>query len=141
MTKRLTINNLFKNQTNHLLIQLFRYTFVGGFAFVVDFSLLFTLTEYAGIHYLISTAIALTAGLVINYLLSVLWVFDKRKLNNKSVEFSLFAIIGIGGLILSELLIWTFTEFAGFHYLLSKIISTGVVYLWNFFVRKYILFN
>lgn len=141
MYKSLTIDRLLKNQTNNTLIQLFRYTFVGGFAFIVDFSLLVILTEFCGIHYLISTAIALTIGLSINYCLSVIWVFDKRKLANRSIEFTLFAIIGIIGLGLNELFIWLFTEFAGFHYLISKIISTAIIYLWNFFARKFILFN
>ena len=141
MYKNLTVDRLLKNQTNNTLIQLFRYTFVGGFAFIVDFSLLVILTEFCGVHYLISTAIALTIGLSINYCLSVIWVFDKRKLANRSIEFTLFAIIGIVGLGLNELFIWLFTEFAGFHYLISKIISTAIIYLWNFFARKFILFN
>ncbi len=141
MYKHLTLEKLLKNETNNTFIQLFRYTFVGGFAFIIDFSLLFVLTEYAGIHYLVSAAIALTAGLIINYFLSILWVFDKRKLVNKSVEFTLFAAIGIIGLGLNELFIWVFTEFAGLYYLLSKIVSTAIVYLWNFFARKFTLFN
>ena len=141
MYKDVSLEHLFKKQTNSIFIQLFRYTFVGGFAFIIDFSLLFVLTEYAGIHYLVSAAIALTAGLIINYFLSIIWVFDKRKLVNKSVEFTLFAAIGIVGLGLNELFIWVFTEFAGLYYLLSKIISTAIVYLWNFFARKFTLFN
>ncbi len=141
MYKYLSLEKLLKNETNNTFIQLFRYTFVGGFAFIVDFSLLFILTELMGIHYLISAAIALTAGLIINYFLSILWVFDKRKMVNKSVEFTLFAVIGIVGLGLNELFIWVFTEFAGLYYLLSKIISTAIVYLWNFFARKFTLFN
>ncbi len=141
MYKYLSLEKLVKNEANNTFIQLFRYTFVGGFAFIIDFSLLFFLTEFVGIHYLISAAIALTAGLIINYFLSIHWVFDKRKMVNKSVEFTLFAVIGIIGLGLNELFIWVFTEFAGLYYLLSKIISTAIVYLWNFFARKFTLFN
>jgi len=37
---------LFKGKTDKTLIQLFRYTFVGGLAFLVDFGMLFILTEY-----------------------------------------------------------------------------------------------
>ena len=141
MYKDISLEHLFKKPTSNIFIQLFRYTFVGGFAFIVDFALLFVLTEYAGIHYLVSAAIALTAGLIINYLLSIVWVFDKRRVVNKSVEFTLFAAIGVVGLGLNELFIWVFTEFAGLYYLFSKIVSTAIVYLWNFFSRKFTLFN
>lgn len=128
-------------KTDKTLIQLFRYTFVGGIAYCIDFGSLFFLTEFAKINYLISAAIAFLFGLITNYLLSTLWVFSKRTLADKKIEFLVFSIIGLVGLGLNEALIWFFTELAGFHYLISKMFSTVVVFLWNFFARKKILFN
>ncbi len=135
------IEKFIKNKTDNTLIQLFRYTFVGGIAFGVDFGLLFLLTEFAGIHYLISAAISFSLGLATNYILSITWVFNTRNVSNRYLEFAIFGIIGIVGLGMNELIIWTFTEYVGFHYMASKIVSTVVVYLWNFFTRKYILYN
>jgi putative flippase GtrA len=135
------IKKLIKNKTDNTLIQLFRYTFVGGIAFGVDFSLLFLLTEFAGIHYLLSAAISFSVGLVTNYILSIIWVFKTRNISNRYLEFIIFGIIGIVGLGMNELIIWSFTEYLHFYYLVSKIVSTLVVYLWNFFARKYILYN
>jgi hypothetical protein len=37
-------------------VQIVRYTFVGGLAFLVDFGVLFALTQFLGIHYLVSAA-------------------------------------------------------------------------------------
>ncbi|KPL02914.1 MAG: polysaccharide synthesis protein GtrA [candidate division Zixibacteria bacterium SM23_73_2] len=124
-----------------MLIQLFRYTFVGGIAFLVDFGSLFALTEFCGVHYLISAAIAFILGLVTNYLLSIIWVFSRRTLKSRWLELYIFALIGVVGLGFNELFIWFFTERVNLHYLLSKIVSTVFVYLWNFFARKYILFR
>ena len=135
------IEKLLKRKTNNIFIQLFRYTFVGGFAFIVDFGSLFVLTEFIHIYYLISAAIAFILGLGTNYILSIIWVFDKRIFKNKYIEFMIFGIIGIVGLGLNELFIWFFTEKMHFYYLISKIISTFFVYLWNFFARKFILFR
>ena len=129
------------DKTNDTIVQLFRYTLVGGLAFVFDFGSLFILTEYLNIHYLVSAAIAFLLGLTINYILSIIWVFEKRALSNKKIEFLVFALIGIVGLGLNEFIMWFFTDILYWHYLLSKIISTVVVYLWNFFVRKFVLFN
>ena len=128
-------------KTNDTSAQLFRYTLVGGLAFIFDFGALFILTEYLNIHYLVSAAIAFLLGLTINYILSIIWVFEKRALSNKKIEFLVFALIGIVGLGLNEFIMWFFTDILYWHYLLSKIISTVVVYLWNFFVRKFVLFN
>lgn len=126
--------------TNNTFVQLFRYTFVGGFAFVIDFSSLFILTEAFHIHYLVSAAIAFLIGLLINYSISVKWVFNQRKLTSRKNEVLIFAGIGVVGLGLNEVIIWLCTEIFLFHYLVSKIVSAVLVYLWNFFVRKFSLF-
>jgi putative flippase GtrA len=124
-----------------LFQQLRRYTLVGAMAFAFDFASLFALTHFGGIPYLIAAGIAFLIGLSINYALSIKWVFSRRSIGDKRMEFLLFALIGIVGLGLNELLIWIFTEVASFHYLASKIISTVFVYSWNFFARKYSLFG
>ena len=70
------IDVLFVAPTDNWFIQFFRYFFVGGFAFVVDYGLLVLLTEVFGLHYLVSATISFIAGLVVNYLLSTSWVSE-----------------------------------------------------------------
>lgn len=140
-TQSALVKELLVNKTDRFSIQLLRYTFVGGFAFIVDFSSLFVLTEYLSIHYLLSAAIAFIFGVITNYLLSIRWVFQNRTLKNRWLELGLFALIGIIGLGLNEIIIWLFTERVGFHYLASKIVATIVVFFWNFIVRKIALFR
>ena len=135
------LEQLFVNNTNKMSVQLFRYTFVGGIAFIFDFVTLYVLTEYFNIYYLVSAAIAFLLGLTINYFLSVKWVFQKRSTKSKYVEFVVFSLIGIVGLALNEMIIWFFTESINIHYLQSKLISVILVYLWNFFIRKILLFS
>ena len=135
------ISSILLDRNRNIFIQLFRYTVVGGIAFIIDFSSLFILTEYVNIYYLTSAAIAFSLGLITNYSLSILWVFDKRSVGNKYIEFIIFSLIGMVGLLLNEFFIWFFTEIALLHYLWSKVISTFFVYLWNFTVRKILLFR
>jgi len=135
------IGSLLFAKSDKTSIQLLRYTFVGGIAYAVDFGSLFFLTEVVKIHYLISAAIAFILGLLTNYTLSILWVFPRRTLASKRMEFLVFAIIGLVGLGLNEGIIWFFTDLVHFHYLMSKVISAVVVFFWNFFARKKILFN
>lgn len=132
---------LFKSGTNNTLVQLFRYTFVGGIAFLFDFGSLYFLTDRMYVHYLVSAALAFLVGITVNYLLSIAWVFQVRTMKNIWVEVSIFAVIGIIGLGLNEIIIWFFTELVKFHYLISKLVSTVCVYLWNFFARKFVLFR
>jgi putative flippase GtrA len=132
---------LLKDQTDRTTIQLFRYIFVGGAAFIVDFGSLFILTDFLGVYYLISAAIAFILGLLANYILSVNWVFNRRTVENRTFEFGIFALIGIIGLGLNEVIIWFFTDNLQMYYLYSKIISAVIILFWNFFARKFTLFR
>ncbi|HNS26245.1 MAG TPA: GtrA family protein, partial [Methanobacteriaceae archaeon] len=84
---------------------------------------------------------AFILGLIVNYILSISWVFNNRKLNSSTLEFGVFSLIGMVGLGLNEVFIWFFTAEVGFYYLISKIISAIIVLFWNFFARKYVLFK
>ncbi len=135
------ITVLLKEKTDNIMVQLFRYTFVGGIAFAGDFGTLFFLTEYLKIYYLTSAGFGFLVGLTINYVLSIYWVFSRRSIESKWIEFLIYSLIGIVGLGLNEFFMWFFTEKLKLYYLLSKIGSTGFIYFWNFFLRRFILFR
>lgn len=132
---------LFNRKAEGTYQQLFRYTLTGGVAFLADIGALYICTEFLDMHYLISTAAGFCIGLIINYILSINWVFSGRKMKNRYAEFSIFAIIGIVGLGLNEILMYSFTDLLGIYYVYSKLITTVIVLFWNFFARKLVLFN
>ena len=122
-------------------VQFARYTVVGGFAFAVDFGVLFLLTHFAGVYYLISAAISFVLGLAVNYVLSRAWVFSHRTMSNATLEFTFFSLIGVAGLGLNEFGMWLLASKCGLQYLLAKIVTAVFVYVWNFGARKYSLFR
>lgn len=135
---------LLKKKSNNILIQLFRYGFVGGIAFVVDFGFLWMLTEKVGLHYQASACISFILGLVTNYFLSVKWVFSAtpgatRPSAGRLAEFAAYALIGVIGLGLNAFIIWLLTEKFFCHYLFSKLVSTFIVFMWNFLARRVLM--
>ena len=135
------INELIAQKPHKLSIQVFRYGVVGGWAFLVDFSILYCLTEFGQIHYLVSAAMAFSIAIIVSYTLSVTWVFGQRSVSNKLHEFAIFLTIGIVGLLLTEALMYIFTGLLHYHYLESKAIATVVIFLFNFAARKTLLFS
>jgi putative flippase GtrA len=107
----------------------------------VDFGILVLLTEVFHIHYLISAGAGFIIGTSVSYILSIYWVFSKRRLQNTHLEYWVFILIGLTGAGLNELFIWFFTEHLHIYYLFSKIISGSSVFFFNFFTRKYVLFR
>ena len=124
-----------------LLIQFFKYLLVGGVAFTFDLGTLYFFKEFLGVHYLYSAAAGFLVGLVINYILSITFVFSNRTLTDKRMEFIIFALIGVVGLFLNEAIIYFFTGIIGLHYLNSKFIAAFLIYFFNFCARKIILFR
>lgn len=129
-------NNLFIDKTNNTIIQFFRYIFVGGIAAVVNIGMLYIFTDIFKIYYLLSNVFSFSLGLIVNYILSKKFVFQDEKAISKSKEFIIYAIIGVLGLIIDTLLVGLMTSILGLYYMISKIISTILVFIWNFGARK-----
>lgn len=123
-----------------IIRQFTQYVLVGGLAFVVDFAALFLLTENVGLHYLVSASMAFLLGLLTNYLLCIAWIFDYRSVKNPAKEFAIFSLIGIAGLLLNNFLMFILTEFVNFHYLVSKVAAAALILIFNFSLRRSLLF-
>lgn len=133
-----------KNPSKSVLLQLMRYALSGGLAFAVDFGLLWFITDICHAHYLIGAFCGYTVGLIITYLLSIKWIFSDRKLSHRQgAEFMIFTVIGLVGLLLTQGLMYVFTEylFGTDYYLYSKLLTTVIVSLFNFVMKKFILFT
>ncbi len=141
MEKLLLLKKIFYKKSNNLFLQSVQYAFGGGVAFIVDFSFLYLFTNFFHVYYLLSAAFAYMIGSAIHYIFSVLVVFPSRSFENRTIEFTIFALIGIIGLGMNEALMWFFTGRIGFHYLYSKLIATGFIFFWNFSTRKFVLFR
>lgn len=127
-------------KTNNTFVQLFRYGFVAVGAFIVDYGCYFLLTYILAVQYLLAAFVGFIAGTVTNYLISKYMVFQGEPKSRLS-EVSLFFLISGIGFLWLELGLYVLTDIYGVHYLLSKLIMTGVVFLWNFFARKFFMYS
>jgi putative flippase GtrA len=133
------VNEVVFEKTTNTYIQFLRYIFVGAAATVVDVGSLYVFTSKLGIYYLTSAALAFCLGIVTNYLLSILWVF--KSTGNLKKEITLFLLIGLSGLLLNELIIWVLVSKLSIYYLVSKLVATAIILIWNFGLRKKIVFS
>ena len=120
-------------------LRIVRYAFVGFIAFFFDFGLLVLLTEALHLHYLVSAAISFLLGFLINYLLSMKFVF--QDLTSRPFCFPLYFLIALIGLVLNELIMWFFTDIMLQYYIHSKLIAVFTVFFWNYLARRYFCFK
>ncbi|MCF7815161.1 MAG: GtrA family protein [Candidatus Cloacimonetes bacterium] len=136
--KKIGAGNLkpeFWKRNDNIKIQFFRYVIVGGLAFIIDYISLYLLTEFLNIYYLLSAAISFIMGLIVNYIISIKWVFQTSEQKSR-IQFFVYGLIGVIGLGLNELIIWLLTDKADLFYMHSKLVAAVIVLLWNFLARR-----
>ena len=115
--------------------EFFRFCMVGGVSLLMDYAILFALTEWAGIYYLYSSAISFSVTVVFNYWLCVIYVFKdaKKQTTRRAIIFFSTGVVGLG---LNQLCRWFFVDVAGLHYLIAKLGATVIVTAWNYLTKR-----
>lgn len=119
-----------------MLKQIIKFCLTGGLCTVIDFGVLFVLTEQIGLSYVISNIISVSLSTIVNYILSKIIVFN---FSNTLKNFIVFVVLSIIGLVINEGLIILCVNVFTIDYKLGKIMATGVVMCFNYLTRKYML--
>lgn len=144
---------------NKLLSQIIKFGLVGVLCFFIDYFIylganaFFTWTGIADIfpwYYLISGFLGFTVSVIVNYLLSMKYVFVRKEDMSRRREFIIFLILSIIGMGINELCLFVGIELIygnwrwlqglmsqGFaENIFFKFGATGVVMVYNFITRK-----
>ena len=139
-----------KEKLKPLIKEFARYLIVGGTAALVDWSTLYLTYNYVFTNsgdwrLTLATTVGFTAGLIYNYILSLVWVFKSAKERNKGKTlgaFLVFVVIGVIGLLLTIGGMELGCNLVGEqYYMYVKIFVTGVVLIWNYAARKLLIFK
>jgi putative flippase GtrA len=122
-----------------LIEQIMKFGVVGFLCFFIDYFVLFAVTEFLGIDYLISSGISFSVSVIVNYILSITFVFDTKKDANKVKEFIVFLVLSLIGLGINQIIMWFTVEKMTIYYMLAKIFATAIVMVYNFITRKIFL--
>ena len=160
-----------KQTKKDLFWEIFRFLIVGGTATVADYLVYYLFRQWIlppqliannavwdSLSLMIATALGFCVGLIINWILSVKFVFravkDKAEAGSKK-SFLVFTIIGVFGLliteagmhllvsVLPEITLFSVTAFLGLPWKewLAKAVMTCIVLVWNYVGRKLFVFK
>ena len=121
-----------------LIIQLIKFGIVGVIATLIDLAVLMVLKEILDLDVLAASAVAFSVSVIVNYILSMLFVFESSG-NSKVKEFLVFVVLSIGGLLLNQFIMWIGTEIMTAYYLWVKAFALVFVPIYNFITRKIFL--
>lgn len=115
--------------------QLFKFGFIGGIVFSIDYILLFIFTSQLGVNHLIANIISSVASMIVSYSLNMKYIFTNSNMKREK-EFTVFTIMSVGGMALNEWLMYTGVDILQYDYRFVKILATFLVTIVNFTSRK-----
>ena len=118
-----------------------RYFFVGGAAAAVDIALFALLTQYAGLPWFPVAILSFVLATMVNYVLSIKFVFDSGVQFGKKQEIILVFFTSGIGLAVNQAFLWVLIEVYETHLLAAKIFATGSVFFWNYSARRLFIFR
>lgn len=145
-----------------LIDQILKFGVVGIISFIVDFVITMAVSTLLRTSVGMTTSQAALVGaffgfvisVIVNYILSMKYVFERREDLDRKKEFTIFVVLSIIGLGINELIILfcidlVYAKWAWLHNLIgatlatagAKIVATAVVMVYNFVTRKIFLEN
>ena len=126
--------------------QFFSYFFVGGMAALVEWGMFFAFSNLLHIYYQGATVLAFFFSTMTNWWLGRTLTFkDSAYQSKKQKELVLIFGVSAIGLFLNMILMYVWVSLLGmntdFRKMIGKVAATGIVFFWNFFIRKYVVYR
>ena len=111
------------------------FTGVGAIGTALHYLVLVALVHTLEANPVMSSALGFLVGAVTNYLLNYKVTFRSGKTYSETAaKFAIVAAIGLG---LNTSVMAMFVEWMHLYYLLSQVLATGLVLLWNFIANRH----
>ena len=118
-----------------------KFNTVGLIGIGVQLAALWLYVHAFGWHYLVAATVAFLVGAAVAYVLSIKYVFQFRRIDDRRAEFAGFAAIGAIGLAVNAGAMFAGVEWLGMHYLLAKVLAGGFTFALNYVLRRLALFT
>lgn len=123
----------------HKWPHLLTYWCYGVITAAIDVAIFTTLVEIVVIYYIIANCISVSIGICVSFLLNSKYNF--KVTDNKTRRFTIFFLVGITGILLSNIILYSMTEILGLYYFIGKILSLVSVSLCKFTFNKFVTFK
>ncbi|CAM4242467.1 Putative flippase GtrA (transmembrane translocase of bactoprenol-linked glucose) [Pedobacter westerhofensis] len=125
---------------NILRQQIFKFIIVGGFCASLEFITFNIFIDFFKINYLIANVISIVIAVIINYLLSRAFVFEKSRYSKRD-EFLSFFLFSLLAIALNQVILWLLYTVIKLDIRLCKALAIAIVAFFNYVTKKYIVFK
>lgn len=120
----------------------FKYYLVGASGILVNLGILFVLTEFVGLWYLLSSTIAIYTSITSNFLLNKAWTFRDTVIKQRSfLMYGKFIGVSLVGMGIQLGFNYLFVERLSVYYLLAALMSIVIASSVNFVLNRRLTFG
>ncbi len=121
--------------------QFIRFISAGGLGVLVYYFLLYTLTDFIGVKYIISALIASIANLSINFVLQKFWTFKNKSIKNVYRQVVKYLALAVAIFTFNLILLYIIVEYAHLQYLLAQFLITILLTIISYLASRLIFVN
>ena len=126
-----------KSKFSLFVAQTIKYFLVGGIGVGVNLGLLYGLTDFLGIWYILSQGIAIAISITNNFFLHRYWTFKKEITESKTlVRYTKFFIVSVIGMGIQLGLTFMLVENYALYYLYAAILSIVAASAFNYLLNR-----
>jgi len=119
-----------------------KYGLASAAALAADMLVFSSLMRLAGLGHGPAATFGFVAGVAVAYAISVTWVFSQRSFGqHPALEFLTFIMIGLAGLGITHSVLWLGVDRLQLVPEFVKLVAAGATFVFNFVVRKFMLFR
>lgn len=120
----------------------FKYYLVGASGVIVNLGILFVLTEFVGLWYLLSSAIAIYVSITSNFLLNKTWTFRDTMMKQRDfLMYGKFIGVSLVGMAIQLGFNYMFVEKLSVYYLIAALMSIMIASSVNFILNRRLTFG
>lgn len=117
------------------------YLIVGGIAAIVDLLLFAVMFYAADVGWFISGFVSFIFATLLNYRLSLKFVFKSSSRFSYHVEILAVYAASAVGLLINQIILYLYVSSYTMCLICGKVLATGLVFAWNFSIRRNYLFK
>lgn len=117
-----------------------RYFISGGSSFGTNIIVLYLLTEYLKVYYLVSAVLSFLIAFVVSFFMMKHWTFQDVSTDGVHKQMSAYLGVALMNLLLNTALVYLFVEYMGIWYIFSQVAASLIIAVSSFFIYKYLIF-
>lgn len=118
-----------------------RFLISGGTATLTNLILLYVLTDFVRLWYVVSAIVAFVVAFFVSFILQKFWTFRDLSQENIHRQAVIYFLAALFNLCLNTVLLYVLVEYFGVHYMIAQFFVSAAIAIENYFIYQCLIFN